>query len=465
LGHSLTPKQIDDIVEMNGVLMGCTGQYFEFAPPNSRSITVSANQAVADAKRRQEQIENVRTAILRVESALDASELSGANELFQGLAGASSLPPFAQSYLHQTEGLRQDLNTYSQAVAINQLQSDSLLNQSLKLSREISLLRDYASGRPLTQSYLQHVIKDGIEASRRQLANLPDFQFNEAPHRIPSGISESDQLALIASRIKTIDESLAKVSEVRAIMAQPEAMKTIGEFVGGNEAAKLNATAAQIATADRVRASLVDAQNSVQAKIAAENEARERRIAAAKEAEAKAARAAKAKQQAEAQARAAAKPAQGTANQASMTLEEQDAEDTPDKVAMSGDVYAGHQYDAFTVVGIEITAARSVKGDHLAPPEAAAEQLLGFKLALACMPKLDGQMALDAYGNPLRVRCASYEDLGTGPVTGILATYHRTMTAGPMKGIQVMKVWITKDGKHFYGPYGVMAAEKPGNDN
>ena len=354
--------------------------------------------------------------------------------------------------------MRQDLNTYSQAVAINQLQSDSLLNQLLKLSREVSLLHDCASGRPLTQSYLQHVIKDGIEASRRQLANLPDFQFNEAPHRIPSGTSESDQLALIASRIKTIDESLAKVSEVRAIMAQPEAMKTIGEVVGGNEAAKLNATAVQIATADRVRASLVDAQNSVQAKIAAEK-------AAAKEAQAKAARAAKAKQQAEAQARAAAKPAQGTANQASMTLEEQDAEDTPDKVAMSGDVYAGHQYPAFTVVRLDITAARSVEGDHLAPPEAAAKQLLGFKLALACMPKLDGQMALDAYGNPLRVRCASYEDLGTGPVTGILATYHRTMTAGPMKGIQVMKVWITKDGKHFYGPYGVMAAEKPGNDN
>jgi hypothetical protein len=465
LGHSLTPKQIDDIVEMNGVLMGCTGQYFEFAPPNSRNITASAYQAVADAKRRQEQIENGRTAILRVESALDASELSGANELFQGLAGASSLPPFAQSYLRQTEGLRQDLNTYSQAVAINRLQSDSLLNQLLKLSREVSLLHDYASGRPLAQAYLQHAIKDGIESSRRQLANLPDFQFNEASYRIPSGTSESDQLALIASRIKTIDESLAKVSEVRAIMAQPEAMKTIGEVVGGNEAAKLNATTAQIATADHVRASLVDAQNSVQAKIAAENEARERRIAAAKEAEAKAARAAKAKQQAEAQARVAARPAQGTANQASMTLEDQDAEDTPDKLAMTADAYGGHQYDAFTVVGIKITAARSVEGDHLAPPEAAATQLLGYKLALACMPKLDGQMVPDTFGKPTRAVCASYEDLGAGQISGIVAIYHRTITSGPMKGIQVMKVWITKDGKHFYGPYGVMAAEKPGNDN
>jgi hypothetical protein len=275
LGRSLTPKQIDDIDEMNGVLMGCAGQYFAFAPPNSRNITASANQAVADAKRRRQQIESAKNAILQVEAALDAGDLIRANQLFRGLAGASSQPTFAQSYLQQTQSLRQDLGAYLQAVGMDHQQSAPLVQQLQNLGREVSLLNESASGRPLTQAYLQHVIKDGIDASRRQLANLPAFQFNEASYRIPTTISESDELTLISNDIKAIDESFAKVSETRAIAAQPELMKIAEEVVGGTEAATLKATADQIGTAEHMRASLVDTQNSLQTKIAAENRARE----------------------------------------------------------------------------------------------------------------------------------------------------------------------------------------------
>jgi len=83
--------------------MVCTGIYFNFAPPDSRNISISVNQAVADEKQRQQQIEDARTAILEVEIALDKFELGRANQLFQGLARVSSLPPFAQSYLRQTQ--------------------------------------------------------------------------------------------------------------------------------------------------------------------------------------------------------------------------------------------------------------------------------------------------------------------------------------------------------------------------
>jgi hypothetical protein len=275
LGRSLTPKQIDDIDEMNGVLMGCAGQYFAFAPPNSRNITVSANQAVADAKRRQQQIESTKNAILQVEAALDAGDLIRANQLFRGLAGASSQPTFAQSYLQQTQSLRQDVGAYLQAVGMDHQQSTPLVQQLKNLGREASLLNESASGRPLTQAYLQQAIKNGVDASRRQIANLPAFQFSEASYRIPTAISEGDELALIARHIKTIDESLAQVSEVRAIIAQPEAMKAAEEVVGGTEATTLKATADQIGSAEHMRASLVDTQNSLQAKIAAEQKLRD----------------------------------------------------------------------------------------------------------------------------------------------------------------------------------------------
>jgi hypothetical protein len=481
LGKSLQPKQVEDIEAMNQLLSRtvdgevnyCRGQLQSLTNTDCFAVFTSVGAAVDAEKQRQEQIQATKKEIVDVEAALDGGDLSRASQLYQGLSTEAPLPHFAQNYLQQTQSLGLDLANYAQAAQFDHRRTVPLLQQVLTLGREVNMLSAIESGRALTKKYLQDAIKGDTEAVRVELASLPTFQFDETSYQIPGTLSDNDKLAFVSSRIKDIDSSLAAVSATRAMVAQPDAVKTVVAVVGGNEAAKLSATAAQIAAADRVRASLVDAQNSVQAKIAADNEARERRIAAAKEAEAKAraeaqakaARAARAKQQAEAQARAAARPAQGTANQASMTLEDQDAEDTPDKLAMTADANGGHQYDAFTVVGIKITAARSVEGDHLAPPEAAATQLLGYKLALACMPKLDGQMVPDTFGKPTRAVCASYENLGAGQISGIVAIYHRTMTSGPMKGIQVMKVWITKDGKHFYGPYGVMAAEKPGNDN
>ena len=174
-------------------------------------------------------------------------------------------------YLQQTQSLRQDLDSYSQVdQIIYRQQSVSLSQQLQSLSREYSLLNEYGSKRPLTQAYLQRAIKNGVDASKQQLANLPDFQFDEASYLIPTAISQSDELALLARDIKTIDESLAQVSEVRAVVAQPELLKTAEDLVGDSEAAALKATADQIGTAERVRASLADTQNSLQTKIAAE---------------------------------------------------------------------------------------------------------------------------------------------------------------------------------------------------
>jgi hypothetical protein len=110
LGPSLTPKQIADIEEMNRVLMGCAGQYFAFAPSDSRKIVMSAYRAIEDVKGRQQQIDSAKSAILQVEAALNAGDLTRANQLFHGLAASSSQPTFAQTYLQQTQGLRQDLD-------------------------------------------------------------------------------------------------------------------------------------------------------------------------------------------------------------------------------------------------------------------------------------------------------------------------------------------------------------------
>jgi hypothetical protein len=74
---------------------------------------------------------------------------------------------------------------------------------------------------------------------------IEPFQFNEASYQIPATISENDKLTLISGYVSTIDESLAKVSEARAIIAQAEAMKTVGEVVGGSEAARLKTTVYQ----------------------------------------------------------------------------------------------------------------------------------------------------------------------------------------------------------------------------
>jgi hypothetical protein len=283
LGKSLQPKQVEDIVAMNQLLSRrdgsetnwCRGVFQSNINSDLFALFTSVSTAIDVDKQCQERVESAKKSIIEAEGALDSGDLNRATQLYQRLDADSQLPHFAQSYLQQTQSLRQDLAAYSQAVEIARRQSVLLSQQLQNLSREVSLLNECASSRPLTQAYLQHAIKDGIDASRRQLANLPTFQFNEASYQIPTAISENDKLALIARHIKTIDEDLAKTSEARAIIAQPEAMKTLGEVVGGTEAANLKATADQIAAAERVRKSLLDAQSSLQAKIAAVNNARE----------------------------------------------------------------------------------------------------------------------------------------------------------------------------------------------
>lgn len=283
LGQSLHPKQVEDIVAMNQLLSRtvdgqvnyCRGQLQSLTNSDCFALFTSVSAAIDVEKQREEQIQIAKKAVIDVEDALGRGDLSRANQLYQRLATDSKLPPFALSYIQQTRSLREDLLAYAQAVAINHGQSMTLPQQLQNLSSEVSLLHECGTKRPLTQAYLEHAIKNDVDASREQLAKLPTFQFNESSYRIPAEISESDELTLISSHIKTIDESLAKVSELRAMIAQPEAMKTVGEIVGGNEAAGLKATADQIVAAERMRGSLEEARNALQGKIAAENKARE----------------------------------------------------------------------------------------------------------------------------------------------------------------------------------------------
>lgn len=280
LGSSLNPKQVDDIFEMNQLLMLCEGTLTEFAPRDTNNIYKSVNQAYGVEKQREEQIQNASTSILQVEGALDRSDFVGANQLFQGLLRVSPLPHFALSYLGQTQGLREDLLAYAQAAEIDHGQNLPLSKQVQSLGREVSLLNECGSKQPLTQAYLQHAIKNGGDASKQQLAKLPTFQFNAASYRIPDDISKSKKLTLVENYIKTIDDNVAKVSEVRTIVLQPGGLKTAEEVFGANEATRLKATADQIDAAERMRGSLVDAQDSLQAKITAENNARAEKKAA-----------------------------------------------------------------------------------------------------------------------------------------------------------------------------------------
>jgi WG containing repeat len=281
LGKSLQPKQVEDIVAMNqllgrsdgSVVNVCRGVFQSHTNSDCFALFTSVSVAVGVEKQRQEQVENAKKAILDVEGALDEVDLSRANELYQRLATAVPLPHFAQNYLQQTQSLGLDLASYAQAVQLGHRHDIALLQQVENLSREVKMLNVSEPGRPLTKKYFQRAIKDDSESVRQQLASLATFQFDETPYRIPSGLSDDATFAFVSSHIKSIDDSLASISEARAIAAQPEAMKTIEEIVGGTEAAKLNATASQIAAAEHVRASLVDAQNSVQAKITAEAKA------------------------------------------------------------------------------------------------------------------------------------------------------------------------------------------------
>jgi hypothetical protein len=311
-GKNLQPTKIEDIEELKQLFQNVSRIFGKFAPPSSYGLPESVDQAIAAEQQRQQQIAGAKSSIVQIENALDTAQLVRANEIYQHLANAAAVPHFAQLYLQQTQGLGLDLASYVQAGQFDHRRNVSLLQQVLTLGREVNMLSTFESGRPLTKKYLEDAITNDTAAVRTELASLPTFQFNESSYRIPSVLSDNDKLAFVLSHLKDIDNSLAPVSETRAIVAQPDAMKTVEEVVGSNEAATLKATAAQIAAAEQVRASLADAQNSIQAKItaekearerriaeaearkAAENEAREQRIAEAKEAEAKAARAAKA---------------------------------------------------------------------------------------------------------------------------------------------------------------------------
>jgi hypothetical protein len=317
LGPSLVPKQFDDMVEMDSLLMGnssygslvLSDEYHAYvlmseagyqqrrqhltqvARTNgqlTRQMAVIASMPpVAQSYYQQkQQVDNAKAAIGQAERALDQGDLVRANSVYQQLAAATPLPPFAQSYLQQTQGFRADLGAYAEATQVSHHHDGTLLQQVQNLGREAELLRASESGRPLAKQYLEDALQDDAESVRGKLAGLAAFRFDESSSRVPSGLSNENKLAFVSRQLKNIDDSLAAASESKAIADQPEALKTVADVVGGSEASAFKASAVQISTAERVRASLLETQNTVQAAIEAEKEARERRqaeAAAAKE--------------------------------------------------------------------------------------------------------------------------------------------------------------------------------------
>lgn len=318
LGKSIQPQHDDDVIEINNVFKTCarmsrfgqardeqgnlysnennSQQFLQFVTSTS-AVEVSGNveNDVTVERRQRAVIDQAKSAIMNVEGVLDKGDLVLASQSYQQLSSEAQIAqlPAVQQYLGDTAAFRRDLLTYAEANQINHRHDVALLEQIQNLGHETDLLKDSQVG-PLTTKYLEDAIKDDTQAVRMEIGSLPTFQFNEASYRIPSGITESKELTFLSSHIKAIDDSLAKVSEVQAIIAQPGAMKTAEEVIGGNEAAALNATANQIGLAEHMRASLVDTQTSLQTKIAAEQEAERERVAAVE-----------AKQRAEAQKEAA----------------------------------------------------------------------------------------------------------------------------------------------------------------
>ncbi len=290
LGKSLQPRQIEDILELNELLRQCLDIFYNLAPPDSSSIYGFVRQAIDTQRQRQEQIIRVKNLITDTEDALDRGNLNRAGQLYGQLSSDSFVTQSApaQRYLQQTQSLGLDLAAYLQAAQFAHQRNLSLVQQLQNLRRETEML-NASQSIPLTRKYLQDAIRDDTEAVRQKLASLPAFQFDEASYRIPGALPPAtssklnDRLAFVTSRIKDIDDRLASASEVRAIIAQPEATKTVEQMVGGSEATALKATAVHIAAAERARASLVDIQNSIQASIAAQQEAEQRRIAAENE--------------------------------------------------------------------------------------------------------------------------------------------------------------------------------------
>jgi len=110
LGPSLVPKKLDDLVALNFLLMDCKRIFGNLVSPDAFTIFTSTRQAIELEKQRQQRAESIKNVIRQAESALDQGQLVHANEIFQQLAAVPSLPPFAQSYLQQTQGMRLDVD-------------------------------------------------------------------------------------------------------------------------------------------------------------------------------------------------------------------------------------------------------------------------------------------------------------------------------------------------------------------
>jgi hypothetical protein len=320
LGKSLQPQRDDDVIQMNEVFKRClqvsqVGQARDEhgnlygAGRNSGDFQrlLLSDSAIALARRvpmdvqaeraQRAVIDQARTAVISIEQSLDGGNLQGANQQYQQLLSDPQTAQQApvQLYLQRTDNFRQDLVSYTQANQLVRHYNLSAAQELQHLAQELDLLRASES-KPLTKKVLQDAISADAGVAKQKLASLPSPQVDESAYRLPPGFSSQDstnlneKLALVASRIAALDKQLASASELREVAAQGTSIKTASDALGAGTIAGLNEKLERIESLERLRASLADTQNSLQARIAAEREAEQRRIAEAQaEAERKAA--------------------------------------------------------------------------------------------------------------------------------------------------------------------------------
>jgi hypothetical protein len=179
---------------------------------------------------------------------------------------------FIATYLQETTALDRDLNRWSalQAAEVARHSNASIVGDIKHLYDDVALLQSSVTG-PITRKYLQGTVESCIRTIRKRLDGIPAFHFEAPVYRrsLPMTRVSSDaaSMASTSARIEDIDNHLASAFELISLLSQPDAMKTIADLIGPNEAAALRQKGTQLAGAERLRASLIADQRATESRV------------------------------------------------------------------------------------------------------------------------------------------------------------------------------------------------------
>jgi hypothetical protein len=323
LGKNMQPQSDDDVIAINEVFKRCVrisqlGQARDeqgnlygagrnsasFQPMllSNSAAEVSSNvqRDVAVERQQRQPIERARTAVINVEQALDRGDLIAASQNYQQMVSDSQTVQVSalQHYLQLTVAFRQDIASYEQGSRLAHHRDLSASEEIKFLAQEVNAL-NASQTKPLTRGLLQSTVNAEAAVARQKLDGLPLLQIDETAYRLPqardAGSSNlNDNLSLVTSRISDVDGKLRSATELRQIAALVDALTTVAAVLGPNETMSLKQKIDQIATAERIRASLVQTQQALQSRIVEVRAEEQRREAAARAEEQRRAEAARA---------------------------------------------------------------------------------------------------------------------------------------------------------------------------